>query len=494
MLSQTSVYDLLLKNCTCLLVIEHSTAKIKPAVVLIKLMNGELSKEELKPKYRSYFWQLKLGGGIYLELADSKSRDEVQLEKWLKSIFENVAELTRTDSGNGSEDDYLPRNFLGDPDQIGPVDFPITEQIPPYKNKITRNDADTGGEEIKASKQRFVNSDKPQSAAMPGFVEREVFFGTNRAFEYVNEKPVFNTKRNRQNSFGYCSVSIPEKHTTGDIERPAWWEKLVGVKPRAEKHMVILDTKLLDTTAFLAQMAGEHYTSNDVLLFVHGYNVEFDEAILRTAQLSWDLNFEGAAVTYCWPSQGNLQGYFSDEAAAEYSRPHFTELLQLLMNNATTGNLYIIAHSMGSRVVSRTLEKLHDAGVDYGSRIKQLIFAAPDIDAEIFSQQIAPAFSVLNQVTLYASARDRALWLSEFVRYDYPRAGQGGENICIVPGVDTIDASEVNTDLLGHGYFAATQPLIHDIYNVIKNAHRPDKRLLKEVFSGNLKYWKFARD
>lgn len=494
MSNQLSIYDLLLKNCTCLLMIEHATEKVKPATVLIKLMNGELSKEDLKPKYRSYYWQLKLGGGFYLELNDSKARDEVQVEKWIKTIFENVAEFTPTDSGNGNSDDFLPRNFLGDPDYLEPVDYPDSALSHPFRNKFTLNEVGSADNPIKSGKPRFINTAKNKSATLPGFVEREVFFGTNRAAEYADEKPVFRAKRSKQNTYGHCSVSIPEKHTAGDIDRPAWWKKLMGVKPRPEKHMMILETELLDPAAFLRLMATEKYTSNDVLLFVHGYNVEFDEAILRTAQLSWDLNFKGAAVAYCWPSQGNLQGYFSDEAAAEYSRPYFTEMLQLLLNSTATGNLYIIAHSMGSRVVSRTLEKLHDSGVKFGNRIKQLIFAAPDIDAAIFSEQIAPAFSQLNQVTLYASEKDKALMLSEFVRYDYPRAGQGGENICIVQGVDTIDASDVNTDFLGHGYFAATMPLIHDIYNVITNAHRPDKRLLKEVVNGNLTYWKFARD
>ncbi|MGL5892884.1 MAG: alpha/beta hydrolase, partial [Bacteroidia bacterium] len=354
--------------------IEHSAEKVKAASVFITQISGDLTKEDLKPKYRNYFWQLKLGGGIHLELADGKSRDEILLEKWLKTIFENVADLTRTDNGNGNEDDFLPRNLLGDPDYMGPVDFQGADLILPIQHKFTTNEVISVKDEKKGSKPRAVSTIKPKSAVLPGFVEREVFFGTNRAVEKTGNQLTFLTKRSRQNYYGYCKVSIPEKHTTGDIERPTWWEKLFGVEPSPEKYMLILKTELLDAAAFLRLTAGEQYTSNDVLLFVHGYNVEFEESVLRTAQLSWDLNFKGAAVAYCWPSQGNLQGYFSDEAAAEYSRPYFTEFLQLLLNNAATGNLYIIAHSMGSRVVSRALGKMHDSGVKFGNRIKQLIF------------------------------------------------------------------------------------------------------------------------
>jgi esterase/lipase superfamily enzyme len=37
---------------------------------------------------------------------------------------------------------------------------------------------------------------------------------------------------------------------------------------------------------------------------VHGYNVSFDDAALRTAQLAYDLTFDCPAAFFSWPSKG----------------------------------------------------------------------------------------------------------------------------------------------------------------------------------------------
>ena len=49
-----------------------------------------------------------------------------------------------------------------------------------------------------------------------------------------------------------------------------------------------------------------------------------------------------------------------------------------------------------------------------------------------------------DRVTLYASSSDEALALSKQV-HGYPRAGESGDQLVVVPGIDTIDVSAVNT-------------------------------------------------
>jgi len=46
-----------------------------------------------------------------------------------------------------------------------------------------------------------------------------------------------------------------------------------------------------------------------VLLFVHGYNVSFEDAARRTGQLAYDLGFEGPTVFFSWPSRGSVTAY-----------------------------------------------------------------------------------------------------------------------------------------------------------------------------------------
>jgi esterase/lipase superfamily enzyme len=319
-----------------------------------------------------------------------------------------------------------------------------------------------------------------------------IFFSTNRkAVEKEDAILDFNGERNNGNNYGKCNVSIPRKHKQGNVERPSFWT--FGLTdPSPKKHMTILSCQVYGKADFIHDVkSNTSKNEQEILLFVHGYNTSFEESIWRTAQLAYDLGIDGAAVNYSWPSRGSIPGYFSDEASAEHTIPYFKDFLKALLAETAGRNMNIIAHSMGNRVVGHALKELAKENCLTNSSIKHLIMAAADIDADVFKKQIAPAFSVLKRVTLYASDHDKALTASEVIRSGYPRAGQAGERICVVDYVDTVDATYVSTDLLGHGYFASTKSLLDDIFMVLKNDLKPDKRNLRLVKSGELVYWTF---
>ncbi len=96
--------------------------------------------------------------------------------------------------------------------------------------------------------------------------------------------------------------------------------------------------------------------------------------------------------------------------------------------------------------------------------------------------------------TLYGSENDFALQKSKTLRRGHPRAGDGGSNVVVVNGVETIDASMVGRDLLGlgHSYFSSKKTLLSDISYVIKEALPPWRRDgLEEIKVGELRYWVF---
>jgi esterase/lipase superfamily enzyme len=62
-------------------------------------------------------------------------------------------------------------------------------------------------------------------------------------------------------------------------------------------------------------------------VFTHGYNVSFEEAARRAAQLAFDLNFRGRVVLFSWPSCGSLLGYGADEERALLSAHTFRGFL-----------------------------------------------------------------------------------------------------------------------------------------------------------------------
>ena len=57
-------------------------------------------------------------------------------------------------------------------------------------------------------------------------------------------------------------------------------------------------------------------------MLVHGYNNGFDDALYRTAQVAYDLKFDGAPFLYSWPSGSGITSYPYDRDSA--SRPSST--------------------------------------------------------------------------------------------------------------------------------------------------------------------------
>ncbi|MDD5557133.1 MAG: alpha/beta hydrolase [bacterium] len=212
-----------------------------------------------------------------------------------------------------------------------------------------------------------------------------------------------------------------------------------------------------------------------VFVFIHGYNNEFEDAVGRTAQMAYDLNFPGVPVTYIWPTRKAWSpiNYTTSEATVQWTKPHLKEFLKTLAQRTGAKKIHLIAHSMGSRVLADAVEEV--AAECGGGLFDQVILAAPDIDSGVFERDIAPRLSAsCGRVTLYASSGDSALKLSKKAP-GYPRAGEGGEYLVVTRSVDTIDVSEVDLDLLGsaHGYFSVCRDIINDIYALFRHGLSP---------------------
>ena len=125
-------------------------------------------------------------------------------------------------------------------------------------------------------------------------------------------------------------------------------------------------------------------------VFVHGYNVTFEDAARRTAQMAYDLGFDGAPVFYSWPSQGETADYMVDEQNSDWTEKHLEAFLKEFVEHSKAENIYLVAHSMGNRSLTRAFMTLVQADPHLRDRVKELISTAPDIDADVFKQEIAP--------------------------------------------------------------------------------------------------------
>jgi esterase/lipase superfamily enzyme len=121
------------------------------------------------------------------------------------------------------------------------------------------------------------------------------------------------------------------------------------------------------------------------------------------------------------------------------------------------------------------------------------VFAAPDLDAARFARLAATFAGRATGCTLYASSNDRALRASQrWARH--PRAGQSGPDIVVVAGVDTVDASELDTGLMGHSYYGDRRSVLADLFYVIRDGLAPAARfgLTAMTHPSGLDYWRFA--
>jgi hypothetical protein len=71
----------------------------------------------------------------------------------------------------------------------------------------------------------------------------------------------------------------------------------------------------------------------------------------------------------------------------------------------------------------------------------------------------------------------------------HPRAGDASPDLFLTGLMDTIDASRVPTDLIGHGYFAESKEVIDDIFQLVVNGQKPDNRRLNRADRSGLVYW-----
>lgn len=324
------------------------------------------------------------------------------------------------------------------------------------------------------------------------FVKLPIHFATDRNIVETDDlNELFGTERSDL-KYGITEVSIPHDHKIGEIESPSVWKFEFSEDPA--KHIMMHEIKVMDKEQFFNSLSYgiQKSEKKSTFLFIHGYNTSFSDAAKRTAQISYDLLFEGKAVFYSWPSQASTVKYAKDEANIEWSRHNIKLFLNDYLSRSGAEEIFLVAHSMGNRGLTRAIIEVVAEKPELRDKIKEIILAAPDIDADVFKRDIAPQMvsKVQKPITLYVSSDDLALKASKEL-HGNPRAGDSGQGMVIVDGVETIDASGIDTSFLSHSYFADTSSIISDIFDLIQSGKRAlNRESLKLMKLSNQIYWK----
>jgi esterase/lipase superfamily enzyme len=323
-----------------------------------------------------------------------------------------------------------------------------------------------------------------------------VYYATDRSRTSQSEPAkIFGSKRSEL-SYGSCEVSIPRDQKLAKLEQPAVAKEAAREVPdkAPDKQAAVRKVSPREYESYLDSLRAAIAKSSQksAFVFVHGYNVTFADAARRSAQLKYDLGFDGTAIFFSWPSKGRTDAYASDEADVEWAQPDLKEFLKDVAGKTKARNIYLIGHSMGNRALAKAYIYLISERPELKKVFREVILIAPDIDSDLFKRDIAPALAASsNRTTLYSSSRDSALRASSKFQ-DYPRAGDSGNNLLLFQGIETIDATNVNTALIRHSDVGDYSSVIADIYHLIRDGKKPGERSgLKSMTAASGQYWKF---
>ncbi|MDP1639819.1 MAG: alpha/beta hydrolase [Hyphomicrobium sp.] len=333
-----------------------------------------------------------------------------------------------------------------------------------------------------------------------------VYWGTDRAVQPNAKRLVFGSDRARKLQLGEALVTVPKVHEVPNVERP-WVVKipyfdvtLYAESEDPKRHFTVKEIKALTKEELLAQVKARLGASklfkDQAIVFVHGYNTSFDNALYRTAQIAYDIDFDGAAFLYSWPSGGAVASYTYDRESAQASEPYLREFLEMVVKQTGAKSVNIIAHSMGNQPLMDVLRDMRNSAPE-GVAIGQVFLAAPDVDADSFSNLAKAIQGLAKNVTLYVASNDRALIVSRnfwgsYRAGDVPPAGP-----LILPGIDTIDVTAASTDTfaINHSGYASNNKLLEDIGELLKTGLRPpEMRILKpgKITTQAGDFWRYA--
>lgn len=255
---------------------------------------------------------------------------------------------------------------------------------------------------------------------------------------------------------GRAHVRVPHDPRMGDRElgEPARVATLASIEP-------------------LAQISSD---APAALVFVPGFDVSFEGGARRAAQLGYDLEFEGQVVLFSWASLG---GYGGDEVEVLRSAPQLRDLIERL--HEQVGTVHVVAHGMGVRAIATALNSLE---LDHSAvHIGELALVAPDVDLREFIDRIAPAIGGrVERLTVYVSSGERALAHD----YDGSLLGDTDNGVPLGDQFETVDASAVDTSLLGHAYWGDRRSVVTDLRGLLSDR---DRDALMEQHIGRATYY-----
>ncbi|MBB4041772.1 esterase/lipase superfamily enzyme [Microvirga flocculans] len=305
----------------------------------------------------------------------------------------------------------------------------------------------------------------PVDEPVPGTSQVDMLVATTR--KKVDPVQMFSGDRGPGAAFANITVSIPpaSARQVGEVQ---WPSKVPG---NPAKDFVTLKADVIDRAQALAWF---HRTlrktpKRQVLVFIHGFNNRFEDAVFRFAQIVHDSQAPVVPILFTWPSRGSVLAYGYDRESTAYSRNALENLLKAISSDPSVGEISILAHSMGNSLALETLRQMAIRDGRVASKIRNVLLAAPDVDVDLAREAIADMGSKGSRpsFTLFVSQDDRALALSRRVWGSAARLGainpdqEPYRTQLEQANVTVLDLTKLQAgDALNHGKFAESPEVV----------------------------------
>ncbi|MDP3223873.1 MAG: alpha/beta hydrolase, partial [Rubrivivax sp.] len=288
---------------------------------------------------------------------------------------------------------------------------------------------------------------------------------------------------------GRAHVLVPGGVLSDAASLPLWDRSLpaVGRATRPEA-LHLRSLRGLSPSAFGALAARQQRAAQTqpdaALVFVHGFNVSFEEALQRAAQLRRDLNFDGPLFVFSWPSRGQALRYFADRQTALASVDALAEFLLAVERACNARRIHVLAHSMGNRVLLPALLRVVARPTSaLSQRLGEIVMAAPAVPMAEFAPALDRLLALkVKRLTLYASHGDLAMKIGRLAERAV-LAGHTTEGEPLVhPWLVSIDITAAGSPAFGamnHDVFTANPVMNEDLRLLLQHgSERPPHQRL----------------
>lgn len=318
--------------------------------------------------------------------------------------------------------------------------------------------------------------------------------GRGERREYrLNEKSVQIYPERRMRSDADCQAVVDGGELPAELAYP---------KARAMAREIAESRERFGSTEMFAELQADMQANAcDALLYIHGFNNTFADAIEAAAELADRYAQAGKAlrvVLFSWPSEGKLfppTRYFDDRTAARLSAMALARALARLRDlieefardgRACNQRLHVMAHSMGNYALRFAVNDLINKYAD-GRPLpvfENVFLMAADADDDALEldlnvAKLQPLGRIAQHIHVYHSKGDIALRVSDWTKGNPNRLGAGGPRS--MPKVDdrvvAIDCREVDDtpgDNGKHNYFRRRAEVVADVAAVLSGV-APDR-------------------